>query len=254
MKALTRSAVALAVGSLLAVTSYAGPEPIPRDGKESKEVAAVAPPACTWTGFYIGVNAGGQFGHSEDKDLDDYNFPDKPWGYGESGFTGGGQIGYNWQWRRLVLGPEIDFGYMDLHGRGIEPGFPQDTFGQSDGNLFATFRGRLGIAVDCWLFYATGGAIGVNYHTKVIDSSFTMAGPDTIDASKEEFNWGYTVGGGVERMFNMFGRRWSLKAEYLYFNLDSQNFSAISDNFFGPFGWRAETHGHIVRGGLNFHF
>jgi outer membrane immunogenic protein len=254
VRAFPQFALALVVSGLTAVTLSAGPEPISRDSKESKEVAAVAPAPCNWTGFYIGANAGGQFGHSEDKDLDDYNFPDKPWGYSESGFSGGGQIGFNWQWRCLVLGPEADFGYMNLDGRGIEPGFPHDTFGKSDSDFFVTFRGRLGLAVNCWLIYATGGGIAVNYNTRVIDTSLTVAGPDSINASKQELDWGYTVGGGIERMFQMWGRRWSLKVEYLYFNLDDQTFSAISGNGFGPYRWRAETEGHIVRGGLNFHF
>ena len=129
---------------------FAGLESTSTDYKESKQVAPQpAPSPCNWTGFYFGVNAGGQFGHSEDKDLDDYNFPDRPWGYNESGFVGGGQIGFNWQWQRLVLGPEIDVGYMNLNGRGIEPGFPQDTFGKSDSDFYTTFRGRIGIALDC---------------------------------------------------------------------------------------------------------
>jgi opacity protein-like surface antigen len=110
------------------------------------------------------------------------------------------------------------------------------------------------VASGCWLVYGTGGAIGVHYRTRVIDNSFTQIGPDTIDVTKEDFAWGYTVGGGVERMFHFLGRRWSIKAEYLYFNLEGQSFSGLSDNTLGPFGWRADTHGHIIRGGLNFHF
>lgn len=254
MKVFARFALALFLGGLCGATGSAGPEPIMRASNESKECAAVAPAPCDWSGFYIGANAGGQFGHSEDKDLHNYNFPDKPWGYSESGFVGGGQIGFNWQWRSLVLGPEVDFGYMNMNGRAIEPGFPHDTFGKTDSDFFMTFRGRLGLAVNSWLIYATGGAIGVNYRTSVNDGSFTVDGPDTINASRDDINWGYTVGGGIERMFAMFGRRWSFKIEYLFFNLDTQSFSAASGNRFGPYGWSAETEGHIVRGGLNFHF
>jgi outer membrane immunogenic protein len=249
MKAFARLAVALVVGGLVAVTSYAGPEPM----SPSKEVAPMPSPPCNWNGFYLGLNAGGEFGHSEDKDLDNYNFPDRPWGYSESSFVGGEQAGYNFQWGWLVLGPEIDAGYMDVSGSKVEPGFPGDTVGKSNSDFYATFRGRVGFALDCWLFYATGGGIGVNYHTQVIDDSRTEAGPDSIFASKQEFDWGYTVGGGVERMFNFWGRRWSFKVEYLYFDLGSQSFSGLSAND-GIYGWRGDTTGHIVRGGLNFHF
>jgi outer membrane immunogenic protein len=242
---------ALTSGVLLAATCYAGPEPILQD---SKETALVPPPACNWTGFYIGGTAGGQFGHSEDKDLGDYNFPDRPWGYSESSFIGGGEIGYNHQWNWLVLGAEIDGGYMALNGRGIEPGIPHDTFGESDSDAFVTLRGRLGVALNCWLIYGTGGAIGVDYRTRVFDHTISQLGPDTIDLSKDDLDWGYTVGGGVERMFHSLGHRWSFKVEYLYFNLDSQSFTGVSGNGFGFFNWRAETEGHIVRAGLNFHF
>jgi outer membrane immunogenic protein len=243
-------ALAVAAVLLLADTSFAGTEP---SARESKAVAPITT-ECNWNGFYLGINGGGEFGHSEDKDLDNYNFPDRPWGYSESSFVGGEQAGYNWQFGWIVFGPEIDLGYVDLNGRALEPGDPHDTFGESNSDFYGTFRGRIGIAAGCWLFYGTGGGIAVNYDTRVIDTSLTVAGPDSINASKQELDWGYTVGGGIERMFQMWGRRWSLKIEYLYFNLDDQTFSAISGNGFGPYSWRAETEGHIVRAGLNFHF
>jgi outer membrane immunogenic protein len=237
------------IAGLGATFSYAGPEPM------AKEIASTPPPSCDWRGFYIGVNAGGQFGHSEDKDLADYNFPDKPWGYSESSAVAGEEMGYNWQWRCLVFGPEIDAGYMDIDGRRVEPGLPGDTFGHSSSDFYTTLRGRVGVAMNCWLVYATGGAIGVNWTTSVTDNELLpFPGQDTINASKQDFVWGYTIGGGVERMFNFWDKRWSFKVEYLYYNLDSQTFSAVSGNGFGPYGWRADTEGHIVRAGLNFHF
>ena len=120
----------------------------------------------SWTGFYIGVNVGGQFGHSEDNDIDFYwthgNGDAQKWGYNESGFVGGGQVGYNFQWNWLVLGIEADAGYMNLNGSGKEPwsgdvseGGPN--IGSSDSDFFTTIRGRLGFAFGHWLFYGTGG-------------------------------------------------------------------------------------------------
>ncbi len=249
MKLGSQLSILLLVG--LAWNAAAGPEPM----AESKESQQVALPSCDWQGFYLGINGGGQFGHSEDTDLSDYNYPGKRWGYSESGFVGGEEIGYNWQWSHLVFGPEIDAGYMNLKGRGVEPGLPGDTFGESSSDFFVTFRGRVGFAHHCWLFYATGGIIGVDYETSVIDNQvLPFPGQDTINASKREFDWGPTVGGGVEKIFNLWNRRWSIKAEYLYFNLDSQTFHAISGNGFGPYSWRAESEGHILRAGLNYHF
>lgn len=238
--------------------AFAGPESLPADGKEMKEVAPAPLPECDWTGFYLGLNAGGQFGHSENKETDF----GAPWGYSESGFAGGGQVGYNYQWRWLVIGPEIDLGYMNLDGNGTYHDEP-DVLGKSDSDFFVTFRGRAGVALDKWLVYATGGAIGVNYDTRVLDP----IDRSVFDSHAQGFAWGYTVGGGIERKLNC---RWSIKVEYLYFALDAQDFSGevneptaairnfspreapppstFIDNFNG------ETAGHILRAGLNFHF
>lgn len=254
MKSRITISAAIFVSCVLSVVVFAGPEPVPIDeSKVVKEVNMPPPPPCTWAGFYIGANAGGQFGHSEDKTgVFGYNEDDYPWGYHESGFTGGGQIGFNWQWRWLVLGPEFDVGYMNLDGDGVQPGSPgHDTRGESDSDVFTTLRGRLGFGLGCWLIYGTGGAIGVNYETQVVDDcNIAPCGGGLVNAHRQDFVWGYTVGGGIERMF---GRHWSLKAEYLYFDLDSQGFSGVTDLGI-RYQWNGDTAGHIVRGGLNFHF
>ncbi len=252
--ALIRAIVVMALTHSAALIAHAGAT---GDYKETKNVAPVPPPPCVWQGFYLGLHAGGQFGHSENLDHN-YNVdifgipPDKPWGYSESGFVGGGQFGYNFQWRWLVIGPEIDLGYMNLDGRGLEPGFFQDTHSETDSDFYATFRGRIGVALNCWLIYATGGAIGVNYDTHVIDDKIggPRFGNDLLDASEQDFDWGYTVGGGIERAI---GRHWSIKVEYLYFSLDTQHPSGV-DNFGDRYTFDAETTGHIVRAGVNFRF
>jgi outer membrane immunogenic protein len=258
MKQLLGLSTAFFASCLLTAIATAGPEALP-GGKEMKQVAPAPPPACNWTGFYLGVHVGGQFGHAEDKDLDDYNALDQQWGYSVSGVVAGGQIGYNWQWNWLVLGPEIDVGYMNLDGSGTEPESihfsGSDTHGHSDSDFYATFRGRIGVAIDQWLFYATGGGIGVNWETRVVDDCNVFpCGPGLTNAHEEDLDWGWTVGGGIERMI---GCHWSIKAEYLFYELDDQHFSAANDIFgrtTGVFGWRADDQGHIIRGGLNYKF
>jgi outer membrane immunogenic protein len=240
MKHLIRLTILFSICSVLAIGAFAGTETF--SGKEMKQVAPAPPPLCEWTGFYIGLNAGGEFGHSETLD----EVVGRRFGYSESGFSGGMQFGYNWQWHWLVLGPEFDVGYMDLSGRGHEPGFGDTVHGETTSDFYTTLRGRVGVPLDwhgCWLVYGTGGAIGVNYTTRF------HVDPDFFDARRSDFDWGYTVGGGIERMIN---RRWSVKAEYLYFSLDDQPFSNTQSGIAGHF--RGETEGHIVRAGLNFHF
>ena len=251
MKQLTCLTIAACASLALAFTALGGPEPLP-SGKEMKQVAPAPPPECNWTGFYVGVNVGGQWGHAEDKDLDDWNFPDKPWGYDESGVVAGGQIGYNFQWNWLVLGIVGDVGYMDLDGRGTEPGSPgDDTFGKSSSDFYTTIRGRLGFAWGHWLFYGTGGGIGVNWETKVIDDCDTgPCGGGLIHASEEDFNWGWTAGGGIEYMI---GCHWTIGVEYLRFELDDQHFDG-TDTGGTSFGFRGNAAGNIVRAALNYKF
>ena len=253
MKQLTYLTIAACAVFALVFTALGGPEPMPT-GKEMKQVAPTPVPECSWTGFYVGLHVGGQFGHSEDFDVH-YNAFDHPFGYSESGVIAGGQVGYNWQWNWLVLGPEFDLGYMNLDGSTVDPRSRRfgasDTHASSDSDFYTTLRGRIGVALNHWLIYATGGGIGVNYETRFVDDcSISPCSPGTVDAHKQEIDWGYTVGGGIEHMFNC---HWSIKAEYLYFSLDDQDFSA-PNNFGENQPFHGETTGHIVRAGLNYKF
>src|SRR6478735_4356471 len=73
-------------------------------------------PAFTWTGFYAGVNAG--WGWRDTNNEVVYLSPGlgspglvgtlSTSGGDDGGFTGGGQIGYNWQAGSFVLGAEAD--------------------------------------------------------------------------------------------------------------------------------------------------
>ncbi len=265
MKPLARLFVVVCACHALALIAYAGPEPM----RESKEVVpAPAPDCCDWAGFYLGLHIGGQFGNSESR----FGIPEEAnfevgWDYSESGLVAGGQAGYNFQWKWLVAGLEADIGYMNLDGKGNaprnEPPFSNFLQGESSSDFYTTFRGRIGVAQDCWLFYVTGGGIGVNYETRQI----LLPEPQELDSHTEEFNWGYTVGGGIERKI---GCHWSVKLEYLYFNLEDQsseftptatgvaavNGAAPVTNQLGGalFHLSGETDGHIVRAGLNYHF
>ena len=246
--------LALCCGAMSFV--FAGPESLP-SGKETKEVAPMTPSLTNWAGLYVGVLAGGQFGHSETNDLDDYYFrAHHHFGYSESGVNAGGQLGYNLQFRRFIIGPEFDLGYLNLDGDGHEPQPtrlpPGVGTGSTDSDFYTTVRARAGYALGPqgdWLLYTTVGAIGVNYSTRFFAIEKTLTG---IDASTTDFAWGYTVGGGLEKKL---GRHWSIKVEYLYFSLGDESFSGEENRQFGEFyRFTGETMGHIVRGGLNFQF
>ena len=260
MKQLTCLTIVACASIALAFTVLGGPEPMP-SGKEMKQVAPAPPPECNWTGFYLGLNVGGQWGHAEDKDFE-YNFGTvfgndgaKPWGYDESGVVAGGQVGYNFQWNWLVLGVEGDVGYMNLDGRGHEPGAPgNDTFGKTESDFYTTVRGRLGFAFGHWLFYGTGGWIGVNQETKVIDDcAFSGAcGDELINGGGTDFRSGWTAGGGIEYML---GCHWTIRGEYLRFQLDDHSIDTHGQNFGGSFHFGVPgTEGNIFRAALNYKF
>ncbi len=233
----------------------------------SKEVPRSLPPF-SWAGPYIGINAGGTFGKSYASDLNAFDSPISPirpevFHYDTTGFTGGLQMGYNWQAGRIVYGVEADLGYLNVDGSGDHTGIivgPPEIGAQQVGervtetsstesNFFATLRGRIGFTVkDKWLLYVTGGAIVVNY-----DASINTG---VNSATDSELRPGWTLGGGIEYAFN---NHWSLKGEYLYYGLEDgtvefDNPNPPSGVSFTRFHYQTTSYGHIVRLGLNYRF
>jgi outer membrane immunogenic protein len=281
MKQLIRLTILLCSCAALALTVVAGPEPLP-SGKEMKQVAPAPPPECdfNWTGFYIGGNVGYAWGNA-DTDIDP--LPDVPTflflepttlNPDPSGFIGGGQIGYNWQWNKwLVLGVEADFQGSDMEGddtvspvispTGLPSPIVTDSFLKAHERMqwFGTVRGRVGFVPWCrLLIYGTGGfAYGnVDYSGEAffVDTSAPAPGIETHTSSRVETNTGWTAGGGIEYAI---GHHWTVRAEYLYYDLGDQSDSVIetlNGHLNPPFGihYRWETSGNIVRGGFNFKF
>lgn len=165
----------------------------------------IAVPAFSWTGFYIGANAGYMWGSGQDG----IN------GLDPEGWLGGGQLGFNYQFgNNVVLGAEADFQGSDIS----DSGDIFDIYGtRSKMDYFGTVRGRVGYAFDNVLPYVTGGfAWG---HNKVTDTDF--------DLSSENTHYGWTVGGGVEYALT---NNWTVKAEYLYMDLGQEYYDSIGED------------------------
>ena len=74
------------------------------------------------------------------------------------GLMGGGTGGCQYQWGAWVFGIEADGGPVDKQGQSNDQApFNPQFVNQTNERSLATLRGRLGYAVDKWLFYATGG-------------------------------------------------------------------------------------------------
>jgi outer membrane immunogenic protein len=210
-----------------------------------------APPPVyfTWTGFYAGANAGGAWGTTTATDIPATNtlcwnrcgdrFSSKP-----SGFTGGGQAGYNWQFGNFVLGVEGDIGYLGVKGVAASSISPT-TLVNTSGGVFATARARVGYAFDHVLVYGTGGWMGAD-----VDSTVHEVG-GSLNTAATGFQSGWTAGGGLEWAF---APRWSLKGEYLHYDLGDQKVGGVCCGGGVIQFFNIKNSGEIVRTGVNYHF
>ena len=250
-----------------------------------------APPvaaAYSWTGFYVGANAGGAFGSfdpstSTTEQIPSYlgtNLPAinavnaaGPQSIKPAGFTGGFEAGYNWQVNTFVVGLEGDIEYLGLKGSAattgnypIEPGSIFTVSSNTSTTWLATARARVGVAANDWLFFATGGAAFTNIKANFgfSDNCGTLVdcngggGPAPNAAEAAAFSstkTGFAVGGGVEKAI---AQDWTIKAEYLYVGFGTVTGTGILTSGDG-FGSQIMTHSYdlkanIVRVGLNYKF
>ena len=237
-------------------------------------------PVFTWTGAYFGINAGYAFDAGPNRNSTfgvpvPFATPGTTATFrnrDQDGFSGGGQIGYNFQFGAgsgVVIGVEADAQYLDF-GRNrnnatilgaVSPAFyVTDPRGLSSLDFFGTVRGRLGYAFDRTLVYGTGGFA---YGSGSNDRSFGGFN------GNDSFRTGYAVGGGVEyalpvdSFLNFFrSSAVTLKVEGLYVNLDRGNrtqgafvINAATNNpvLAAGIGRRSDEFA-VVRAGLNYKF
>lgn len=238
--------------SLAATTAYAA------DAIIAEEVAVIAPDTFSWTGGYIGINAGyagGKFKHPFALTIDDGDIEGNADGsldVTSSGFVGGVQAGYNYQFDNgFVLGAEADFQGSNVKGEVKFNAF--DGFNGISGKAgtkvewFGTVRARLGYtATERLLVYGTGGlAYGKVKSYADFDLDGTGGG---ISSSKTKAGW--TIGAGAEYAFT---NNWTLKSEYLYTDLGKRNLISYADED-GSFNLDNKVKFHTVRVGLNYKF
>jgi outer membrane immunogenic protein len=255
-------------------------------------------PVFTWTGAYFGINAGYGFDASSNSNRGFVQTGGNPVAltpgglvpytallpFGSSlaysndsreGFSGGGQIGYNWQLspgNGAVIGFEADAQYLDFGRRArfatnagaINPGFVPINGTLNTIDFFGTVRGRLGYAFDRTLVYATGGFA---YATGTDDGA--RVGFQNFAGRRNDFKTGWTVGGGIEyalptdSFLNFFrSSAVTLKVEGLYVNLDrgtrNQGVLLVDAASLAPvlttgIGRRDDEFA-VVRAGLNYKF
>jgi outer membrane immunogenic protein len=177
-----------------------------------------------WTGFYVGGHLGGAWGREDIQDaITLVTGKTDP-----SGFLGGAQVGYNWQAGQWVFGIEGDWSWTNADGDTTIPG----AVVKSQFNWFSTLTGRVGYAVDNWLWYVKGGAAWA-------DADYSIGGLSVGDTRN-----GWTIGGGIEWGLTP---NWSAKLEYNYLDFGRDTIGA-------PLGITADTQVHLFKAGLNYRF
>lgn len=250
--------------ALVLVGGFAQAADLPR--RDAVPVAPIVVPF-SWTGFYVGVNAGYHFGASNSVNVttDPTVLGPANAGLGivpgslspdRDGFTAGGQIGYNFQINpSLVVGIEADFNYVDGEDTAsFNLGTTQpNLYSVSHGfEWFATLRGRVGfVPIDRLMIFATGGLAVADItrtatHTNGGLGVFTTASNSDVEA-------GFTIGAGAEYAFT---NNLTFKAEYLYYSFDRTDVTLLypAPVAGGTANNRFETDGHIVRLGVNYKF
>jgi iron complex outermembrane receptor protein len=192
----------------------------------------VAPPTdwtkYTWTGVYLGFQAGYAWGDNSLKVVAfdtstgspfNANVPDT-----QAGWIGGAHLGYNYQIDRWVVGLE---GSVDTTSFSRTTTLPVPFGGsfetaQTKSDVQATIRGRVGFAWDRALIYGAAGVAwerfdtlyglyGNNSGNPNINGGGYFLGSNEIPNTRV----GWTVGGGVEYVVN---DHWSVRGEYRYTN------------------------------------
>ena len=243
------------------------------DGVPRRAVRDFGPPPFTWTGFYVGLNAGAAWADS-DISLGGSNTGAYVPGYfsnilasgpgtaSDSTFTGGVQAGYNIQTGTLVLGVETDINSFRIRaGRSVSNGaFPANPFTISDTvetDWLYTFRGRIGVTLGSNIMaYVTGGlAVSDLHHGHTYRDSAAPVFAEATGTSSTKVGW--TIGGGLEWALD---RNWTFKGEYLYVDLGSVDSGGtlINTATGGPagasFNHSADLTAHIARVGINYKF
>jgi outer membrane immunogenic protein len=200
---------------------------------------AVVAPVYSWTGIYIGANAGYGSGRQDPLGLFSNDFT--AFNYTLSGGMIGGTFGAQIQSGHVVMGVEGDIDWTSMRGTGSGPvvklGVLQGSATiSSTVSVIDTLRTRVGYAQDNWLFYGTVGVALTNDTSSFGQTvGFTCNTGVVACTSKADWHAGLAAGAGVEYGLTP---NLSAKLEYLWVGAGAAN--TLYEN--------------MVRVGLNYRF
>jgi len=244
------------------------PPPIMAKSPLAMKAPRMAPPPSSWTGFYVGGDAGAAW-FSESATWnplpDPATFGAFPNSANDRGvaFLGGAHAGYDYQvmpdW---VVGLEGDWTWTKAGGTATQPWITDPGLVAVSGaesvisaklDWLASARGRIGYLVTPDIMaYATGGAAWakINYSAVSTDSGIGYSATTSSSSTQT----GYAVGGGLEWTMT---DNWTVRAEYLYYQFNkgpnvvaqAPGFAAAPSNFV----W-GNANISVARAGISYKF
>src|SRR5262245_44175485 len=196
--------------------------------------------AYNWTGPYVGGFVGRVWGEEDWRSVD----------FGASivpdfdGYFVGGQVGYNVQLGKIVVGIEGDYGWTNANGGKQCPNFFFTC--QAELENLGSVTARVGYSFGRALFYAKGGWAG----GEVIATGTLNTVPAVPVSVETKWQNGWTLGGGMEFALT---DRWSAKAEYMHYDLGKERFVITTGGVLSE-AVDIDTRGDTVRIGVNYHF
>ncbi len=217
----------------------------------------VPPPLLqSWAGFYLGAHGG--YGWK------DNDFSVNPFGTAliggikSTGWLGGGQAGYNWQYGRAVAGLEIDGSATGIRGSSL-PVTAEGTTGTLSDNVkyLGTARGRLGwTPAGDWLLYGTGGLAWERVNRSLVEITPSPNNINTVFSETPHDHFGWVAGAGVETM--ILNSNWIARLEYLHYDFGTVESTFVQTSTDPANPPIAERGGHqtieTVRAGLSYKF
>lgn len=229
----------LAAAGALAATSLAAAADLPV--RKSVDVVPLVP-AFTWSGFYVGAQAGYLWGR--DKTTEYLTSTGAFTGYAwkeklDSGFAGL-HAGYNQQFGMFVAGVEVDADRLPKAKGGFDdPG----GIGRVRRSWNFSARGRLGVAFDRVLIYATGGYAATRARYVYFNPAVGYGEGFAKTLS------GYTLGAGVEYAITD-----HLTARLEYRFADYRKTTYVAASAFAGLTGKQEPRDHSVRLGVSYKF
>ena len=221
----------------------------------------------TWTGLYVGAQAGVAFGNSDNGAS--FNTSNGTGGSGifngddsNSGFIGGGTIGYDYQMGNFVVGALADINYIDAsESRSYTTGLGNTFTTNSDINYLGTVRAKLGYAMDNVLVYGTGGLAYAGLDNSMTSPSNTSGRSSPATASTRAATTTTSATPSARGVDFMATQNISFGVEYLYTNLGSndQTITGTSANGLNTVSFSNESNNndldfHTVWAKAAYHF